>query len=188
MTPSPRGLHLSCKLREQALNGYYVAISSVLRTMFLNRVLTRRPLEGCCKALVERLQSIYGLSLREGSSVFDAIDLEVCSVLYASLNHVISTVRACGPGLTDLKVMDGSQVIMTVEVSANPAPEIIWLHNGKEIQETEDFHFEKKGNEYSLYIQEVFPEDTGTYTCEAWNDLGEARSQATLTVQGTLRF
>ncbi|XP_077176550.1 myosin light chain kinase, smooth muscle isoform X1 [Paroedura picta] len=86
-------------------------------------------------------------------------------------------------GLTDLKVMDGSQVIMTVEVSANPPPEIIWLHNGKEIQETEDFHFEKKGNEYSLYIQEIFPEDTGKYTCEAWNDLGEARTQATLTVQ-----
>ncbi|KAJ6651121.1 hypothetical protein lerEdw1_000789 [Lerista edwardsae] len=86
-------------------------------------------------------------------------------------------------GLTDLKVMDGSQVIMTVEVSANPPPELIWLHNGKEIQETEDFHFEKKGNEYSLYIQEVFPEDTGKYTCEAWNVLGESRTQATLTVQ-----
>ncbi|XP_040559302.1 myosin light chain kinase, smooth muscle isoform X1 [Gallus gallus] len=86
-------------------------------------------------------------------------------------------------GLTDLKVMDGSQVIMTVEVSANPCPEIIWLHNGKEIQETEDFHFEKKGNEYSLYIQEVFPEDTGKYTCEAWNELGETQTQATLTVQ-----
>ncbi|XP_062972742.1 myosin light chain kinase, smooth muscle isoform X2 [Elgaria multicarinata webbii] len=86
-------------------------------------------------------------------------------------------------GLTDLKVMDGSQVIMTVEVSANPPPEIIWLHNGKEIQETEDFHFEKKGNEYSLYIQEVFPEDTGKYTCDAWNDLGEIQTEATLTVQ-----
>jgi len=71
---------------------------------------------------------------------------------------------------------------------ANPPPEIIWLHNGKEIQETEDFHFEKKGNEYSLYIQEVFPEDTGKYTCEAWNELGETRTQATLTVQGIELF
>lgn len=68
---------------------------------------------------------------------------------------------------------------------ANPPPEIIWLHNGKEIQETEDFHFEKKCSEYSLYIQEVFPEDTGEYTCVAWNDSGEARTHATLTVQGT---
>uniref|UniRef100_A0A672UMX7 Ig-like domain-containing protein n=1 Tax=Strigops habroptila TaxID=2489341 RepID=A0A672UMX7_STRHB len=70
-----------------------------------------------------------------------------------------------------------------IQCFTNPPPEIIWLHNGKEIQETEDFHFEKKGNEYSLYIQEVFPEDTGKYTCEAWNELGETQTQATLTVQ-----
>ncbi|GCC29195.1 hypothetical protein chiPu_0007632 [Chiloscyllium punctatum] len=79
--------------------------------------------------------------------------------------------------LTDLQVMDGSQVRMTVEVAGNPPPEIIWLHNGKEIQESEDFQFEKNGNEFSLFIQEVFPEDTGKYTCEAWNDFGEAQNQ-----------
>ncbi|MEE6514702.1 hypothetical protein FKM82_023030, partial [Ascaphus truei] len=71
----------------------------------------------------------------------------------------------------------------TVTVTANPSAEIIWFHNGKEIQETEDFHFEQSGNEHSLYIQEVFPEDTGTYTCEAWNNLGQAKTEALLTVQ-----
>ncbi|XP_006869427.1 PREDICTED: myosin light chain kinase, smooth muscle isoform X2 [Chrysochloris asiatica] len=86
-------------------------------------------------------------------------------------------------GLSDLKVMDGSQVTMTVQVSGTPPPEVIWLHNGKEIQESEDFHFEQQGAWHSLCIQEVFPEDTGTYTCEAWNSAGEARSQAVLTVQ-----
>uniref|UniRef100_A0A674BTL2 Myosin light chain kinase, smooth muscle n=1 Tax=Salmo trutta TaxID=8032 RepID=A0A674BTL2_SALTR len=86
-------------------------------------------------------------------------------------------------GLKDLKVMDGSQVIMTVEVTGNPHPEIVWLHNGKEIQESEDFHFERKGNQYSLFIQEVFPEDTGKYTCEAWNKVGEVRTEVSLTVQ-----
>ncbi|XP_072331662.1 myosin light chain kinase, smooth muscle-like isoform X2 [Scyliorhinus torazame] len=85
--------------------------------------------------------------------------------------------------LTDLQVMDGSQVRMTMEVAANPLPEIIWLHNGKEIQESEDFQFEKNGNEYNLFIQEVFPEDTGKYTCEVWNDIGEVQTHAILTVQ-----
>lgn len=61
---------------------------------------------------------------------------------------------------------------------------MLWLQNGKEIQESEDFHFESKGTQYSLLIQEVFPEDTGTYTCEAWNEAGEARTEASLTVQG----
>ncbi|KAL0963763.1 hypothetical protein UPYG_G00313190 [Umbra pygmaea] len=86
-------------------------------------------------------------------------------------------------GLKDLKVMDGSQVIMAIEVTGNPHPEVLWLHNGKEIQESEDFHFERKGNQYSLFIQEVFPEDTGKYTCEVWNEEGEARTEASLTVQ-----
>ncbi|XP_017656046.1 myosin light chain kinase, smooth muscle isoform X1 [Nannospalax galili] len=86
-------------------------------------------------------------------------------------------------GLSDLKVMDGSQVTMTVQVSGNPPPEIIWLHNGNEIQESEDFHFEQRGGRHSLCIQEVFPEDTGTYTCEAWNSVGEVCTQAVLTVQ-----
>lgn len=67
----------------------------------------------------------------------------------------------------------------------NPAPEVVWLQNGKEIQESEDFYFERKGCRYTLFIQEVFPEDTGTYTCEVWNDTGVARTEALLTVQGT---
>ncbi|KAI2660350.1 Myosin light chain kinase, smooth muscle [Labeo rohita] len=86
-------------------------------------------------------------------------------------------------GLQDLRVMDGSQVTMTVEVTGNPTPEVVWLHNGKEIQESEDFHFERKGCQYTLFIQEVFPEDTGTYTCEVWNEAGVARTEASLTVQ-----
>ncbi|XP_059417378.1 myosin light chain kinase, smooth muscle-like isoform X2 [Carassius carassius] len=86
-------------------------------------------------------------------------------------------------GLQDLSVMDGSQVTMTVEVTGNPAPEVVWLHNGKEIQESEDFHFEREGCRYTLFIQEVFPEDTGTYTCEVWNEAGVAQTEASLTVQ-----
>ncbi|XP_039096561.1 myosin light chain kinase, smooth muscle isoform X4 [Hyaena hyaena] len=86
-------------------------------------------------------------------------------------------------GLSDLRVMDGSQVTMTVQVSGNPPPEVIWFHNGSEIQESEDFHFEQRGTRHSLCIQEVFPEDTGTYTCEAWNSAGEVRTQAVLMVQ-----
>ncbi|OCT60917.1 hypothetical protein XELAEV_18046941mg [Xenopus laevis] len=82
--------------------------------------------------------------------------------------------------LTDLQVMDGSQVVMTVEVSVAPPAEILWFHNGKEIQETEDFHFEQSCNEHRLCIQEVFPEDTGIYTCKAWNSLGQATTEATL--------
>ncbi|KAG8508541.1 Myosin light chain kinase, smooth muscle [Galemys pyrenaicus] len=86
-------------------------------------------------------------------------------------------------GLSDLRAMDGGQVTMTVQVSGNPPPEVIWLHNENEIQESEDFHFERQGTQHSLCIQEVFPEDTGTYTCVAWNSAGKVCTQAMLTVQ-----
>ncbi|XP_039503094.1 myosin light chain kinase, smooth muscle isoform X2 [Pimephales promelas] len=109
------------------------------------------------------------------------------SVKRSAAHSVTDVRRPSAPvflkGLQDLRVMDGSQVTMTVEVSGNPAPEVVWLHNGKEIQESEDFHFEKKGCQYTLFIQEVFPEDTGTYTCEVWNEAGDARTEASLTVQ-----
>nr|XP_054406952.1 myosin light chain kinase, smooth muscle-like [Pongo abelii] len=68
-------------------------------------------------------------------------------------------------------------------ISGNPPPEVIWLHNGNEIQGSEDFHFEQRGTQHSLCIQEVFLEDTGTYICEAWNSAGEVHTQAMLMVQ-----
>ena len=36
---------------------------------------------------------------------------------------------------------------------------------------------------HSLVIHEIFPEDAGTYTCEAFNDVGECFSSCTLVVQ-----
>ncbi|XP_054908979.1 myosin light chain kinase, smooth muscle isoform X2 [Poeciliopsis prolifica] len=85
--------------------------------------------------------------------------------------------------LSDLKVMDGSRVSMTVELSGEPPPLVMWLHDGQEVSESEDFHLLKEENRYTLLIQEVFPEDTGAYSCRAWNQYGEDQTQARLTVE-----
>ncbi|XP_033842327.1 myosin light chain kinase, smooth muscle [Periophthalmus magnuspinnatus] len=85
--------------------------------------------------------------------------------------------------LSDLKVMDGSRVTMTVELTGQPPPEVLWLHDGEEVTETEDFHLLREKNRCTLLIQEVFPEDTGTYSCRAWNQHGEASTHARLTVE-----
>uniref|UniRef100_A0A8D2IBE6 Ig-like domain-containing protein n=1 Tax=Urocitellus parryii TaxID=9999 RepID=A0A8D2IBE6_UROPR len=82
--------------------------------------------------------------------------------------------------LKDCTVVEGQDFVLQCSVQGNPVPQITWLLNG----ESPDFHFEQKGTQHSLCIQEVFPEDTGTYTCEAWNSSGEVRTQAVLTVQG----
>ncbi|XP_023192924.1 myosin light chain kinase, smooth muscle isoform X3 [Xiphophorus maculatus] len=85
--------------------------------------------------------------------------------------------------LSDLKVMDGSRVSMTVELSGEPPPAVMWLHDGQEVSESEDFHLLREESRYTLLIQEVFPEDTGAYSCRAWNQYGEDQTQARLTVE-----
>ncbi|XP_008303089.1 myosin light chain kinase, smooth muscle [Stegastes partitus] len=86
-------------------------------------------------------------------------------------------------GLTDLKVMDGSRVAMTVELSGHPPPDVVWLHDGQEVKESEDFQLLREEGCCTMLIQEVFPEDTGTYSCQAWNQYGEDRTEARLTVE-----
>ncbi|GFU59080.1 myosin light chain kinase, smooth muscle [Nephila pilipes] len=61
--------------------------------------------------------------------------------------------------------------------------DIVWLHNNKEIKPSEDFQYAHDGDVYKLIIPEIFPEDTGTYTCDAFNDSGEIFSTCTLDVQ-----
>ncbi|XP_068184637.1 myosin light chain kinase, smooth muscle [Antennarius striatus] len=85
--------------------------------------------------------------------------------------------------LANLRVMDGSSVSMTVELTGAPPPEVLWLHNGQEVTESEDFQLLREENRCTLLIQEVFPEDQGTYSCRAWNPYGEDRTCCQLTVE-----
>lgn len=65
--------------------------------------------------------------------------------------------------------------------------DVIWLHNNKEIKPSKDFEYTNEANIYKLNIAEIFPEDSGTYTCEAFNDAGESFSSCTLVVLGTFQ-
>ena len=61
---------------------------------------------------------------------------------------------------------------------------MVWLHNDKEIKPSKDFEYDSAGDMYTLKIAEIFPEDSGCYTCEAFNDAGESFSSCTLVVLG----
>ena len=60
-----------------------------------------------------------------------------------------------------------------------------WLRNGQDIVDCKEFRYISRGNVYQLEIAEIFPEDSGKYTCEALNDIGEVECSAILTVNGT---
>jgi hypothetical protein len=80
-------------------------------------------------------------------------------------------------------VTDGDPVTLQCRITGLSKFEVIWLHNEKEIKPSKDFEYVTEGETHQLRILEIFPEDAGTYTCEAFNDGGEAFSSCTLVVQ-----
>lgn len=88
--------------------------------------------------------------------------------------------------LTSMFVKDGEAVLLSCRIIGAKKFDVVWLHNNKEIKPSKDFQYSNEANIYKLNIAEIFPEDSGTYTCEAFNDAGESFSSCTLNVLGTL--
>jgi len=78
---------------------------------------------------------------------------------------------------------DGEPVTLECTITGDATFDVVWLHNEKEIKPSKDFNYSSKGNTYALEISEVFPEDEGTYTCEAFNDIGECFTTCSLYVE-----
>lgn len=89
------------------------------------------------------------------------------------------------PPLTPIRVMDGQQVRFSCRVTGTPTPQILWFHAGRPIGHHREVKvLQSQDGKIGLVISEVFPEDSGDYTCVARNRAGEARTTATLTVEG----
>ncbi|XP_011700590.1 PREDICTED: twitchin isoform X1 [Wasmannia auropunctata] len=84
--------------------------------------------------------------------------------------------------LTSKYVKDGEAVTLSCRIIGAKKFDVVWLHNNKEIKPSKDFQYTSEANIYKLIIAEIFPEDSGTYTCEAFNDAGESYSSCTLSV------
>lgn len=79
-------------------------------------------------------------------------------------------------------VKDGEAITLACRIIGSDKFDIVWLHNNKEIKSSKDFQYSNEANIYKLQIAEIFPEDAGTYTCEAFNDAGESFSTCTIVV------
>jgi len=80
-------------------------------------------------------------------------------------------------------VKDGDPITLSCTIGGADRFDVVWLHNEKEIKPSKDFEYKSVGNKYILEIQEIFPEDSGTYTCEAFNEIGECFTTCTLIVE-----
>lgn len=78
---------------------------------------------------------------------------------------------------------EGEPVRLTVKVTGIPAPTVTWYREGRRLISSPDFEIKQEGDIHSLYIPEVFYEDTGRFSVRAENPAGEITSTASLTVE-----
>jgi len=84
--------------------------------------------------------------------------------------------------LKSVEAEDGSEVELACKIVCPSSFDVVWIHNGKEIKPSKDFQYHHVDSRYSLKIPELFPEDSGIYTCEAFNDFGESFTTCSLFV------
>lgn len=82
---------------------------------------------------------------------------------------------------------DRNNKIYAILFSGKPEPSIKWFREGKHVLDTADFEVAYRDSRVTLIIPEVFPQDSGQYTCMAENVAGSASSSAELIVKGWYR-
>jgi hypothetical protein len=86
--------------------------------------------------------------------------------------------------LEPINAQDGDEVTFIVHAIGSPKPMFEWYHDGHRIHPSMDFQItvEIEQGYSTMVIVEVFPEDSGEYTCRAVNPVGEAFTTCTLNV------
>ncbi|XP_029377374.1 myopalladin isoform X2 [Echeneis naucrates] len=97
--------------------------------------------------------------------------------------------------LQELFASEGQLVVLECRVKGAPSPKVDWYREGKAIEDSPDFRILQKKPRSpaeseeicTLVIAEVFPEDSGEFTCTASNKYGTVSSTAALRVRGNGR-
>ncbi len=82
----------------------------------------------------------------------------------------------------DQTVTEGTPVCLTVEVDAEPRPQVMWMKNREPIDPREA-KMHQDGNKYSLIFDSTKPKDSGFYTCVASNPAGKTERATRLSVK-----
>merc|ERR1719431_308128 len=93
----------------------------------------------------------------------------------------------CPPSfLTGLKpeqsLKDGDRLELKVQVKGDPDPQVTWSKDGKPISSNEAMEVKYKNGVASVIINEIFPEDSGKFTCKATNTKGSVETSSKVVV------
>lgn len=87
--------------------------------------------------------------------------------------------------LEDIITQDGGQARFTANITGVPKPEVTWMKQEEVIFNSDEFQISQDDdNNFTLFIHDVLPEDSGKYVVVAKNELGTVTSSAQLTVEG----
>ncbi|XP_059179876.1 myopalladin [Centropristis striata] len=85
--------------------------------------------------------------------------------------------------LQDLHASEGQLVVLECRVKGVPLPRVDWYREGELIEDCPEFRILQKKEICTLVIAEVYPEDSGMFTCTASNKYGTVSSAAPLRVK-----
>ncbi|XP_037373045.1 myosin-binding protein C, fast-type [Talpa occidentalis] len=85
--------------------------------------------------------------------------------------------------LPDRVVVAGYSAALNCAVRGHPRPKVVWMKNKMEIREDPKYLMTNHQGVLTLSIRRPSPFDSGTYSCRAVNELGEALAECRLDVK-----
>ncbi|KAL2081270.1 hypothetical protein ACEWY4_023123 [Coilia grayii] len=85
--------------------------------------------------------------------------------------------------LHDVVAASGVEVVLKCIIAGTPLPEVTWKRNNMEIQNSPTHVVKVEGERHSLIIKRTKPNDAGTYTVTATNQMGSTTCNASLVIK-----
>ena len=89
--------------------------------------------------------------------------------------------------LADATLVAPEKAVLSCRISAgDPAAEMSWYRDGKEIFKSKRYEMTRDGDVAALVIAATETTDSATYRCEAVNKLGKVKTECKVVVHSTL--